>query len=267
MKRTLSLVLAAALCAAQGHAASAGRTHAPARHERPSSAASQAETSRGAAGSDASGSGADSPGSLKLDEAGRELVRSSRAAVLSAGFSEAYFDRHFTPFRVVNRAGDRRVVWRFRAGGHEAYVNDSVGFHTDRRGRRVNTHSVASTLAGARDLGRTITRRRAERLMRSCIGEFEGGAVVFQQFGPRPRTALVFTASSVRPPARAAPPAAGHAAPEDEAGADIIRRAGRKGPPVYLSAVDLQTGRCLKGKAQAGAPKPDDAQESRPRKD
>lgn len=220
MKRTLTFMLAAALCV--------WPALAPAQTSDPDAA--------------------DGP---SLDESARQLVRGSREAFLAAGFSAAYFDRHFRPFKVVNLPGDRRVVWRFRAGDHEAYVDDSVGFYTDEHGRRVDTHSVASTLGAARDPRRTITRRRAERLMRSCIGEFEGGAVAFQQFGAR--TALVFTAATVSPPATPPTPEAWG---ESAAGGDRLRRGGKKGPPVYVGAVDLETGRCLKGRARAGAPGP-----------
>jgi len=231
MKRTLTIVFAAALCA--WPALAPAQTHDPA-------PAGRATAAR--------------------DDDARRLVRGSREAFLAAGFSAAYFDRHFSPFKVVNLPGDRRVVWRFRAGGHEAYVDDSVGFYTDERGRRVDTHSAASTLAPARDPRRTITRARAERLMRSCIGEFEGGAVVFQRFGAR--TALVFTAASVSTPATPPAPAAWA---EAAAGGDRLRRGGRKGPPVYVGAVDLETGRCLKGRARAGAPGPSNAPAPRPR--
>lgn len=236
MNKTLTIVLAAVLCAPTALGAGAGRQ---------TPAAAGAPDRAPAARPPAS-----APDAPPLDEAGRQLVRGSRAAILAAGFSEPFFDRHFTPFKVFNRPGDRRVVWRFRAGGHEAYLDDSVGFYTDRRGRRVDTHSVSSTLAAARDLRLTVTRRRAERLMRSCIGEFEGGAVVFQQFGAR--TALVFTAATASPPQ---PPQPAEWA-EAGAGGDLRLRGGRKGPPVYVGAVDLETGRCLKGRARAGAPGP-----------
>ena len=212
MKRRLTLVLAAALCAA-------------------SAAAAQ------------------SPASDDLSEAERELVRSSRAAIIAAGFSAPFFDRHFSPHKVYDAPGDRRVVWRFRAHGHETFVNDSVGSYTDERGRRFNTHSVAATLAGARDIRRAISRQRAERIMRACIGPFAGGSVVFQQFGDPPRAALVFTATT---PAAPQPPPE----PAEAGGGERLGRGGRRGPPLYVGSVDLETGRCLKGRAQAGAPRP-----------
>lgn len=237
MSGRLAPLLAAALCAAFVAEARAGQTG---RGTPPPSVTSER------------------PEFLKLDEAERELVRGSRAAVIAAGFTPAYFDRHFELFRVVNRPGDRRVVWRFRAAGHETYLADSVGSYADEQGRPRNTHSVSSTLGAARDIRPAVTRRRAERLMRACIGDFEGGAVALQPFGPRARTALVFTAASVPPHAPAAPPAAGQQV-EDEPGRDRIRRGRRRSPTIYLGAVDLETGRCVKGRAQAGAPRREDS--------
>lgn len=226
MKRRLALALAAAaLCAASSTAAAQDARPQPA------------------------------PPAPALDAEARELVRSSRAAIIAAGFSAPFFDRHFSPYRVSTSPGDRRVVWRFRAHGHETFVNDSVGSYTDAHGRRLNTHSVAATLAGARDLRRAITRRRAERIMRSCIGEFEGGAVVFQQFGARPRAALVFAAHTPPPPEASALPANPY--PPEPAGEADRLRGGKKGAPIYLGAVDLETGRCVKGRAQAGAMPPE----------
>ncbi|HYH84341.1 MAG TPA: hypothetical protein VEX60_02600 [Pyrinomonadaceae bacterium] len=215
---------------------------------------------------------------LNLSEAEERLVRGSKDAVVAAGISEAYFDEHFTLFRVFNSPGDRRVVWRFRVGGHEALVSDTVGFYTGANGARVDTHSIASALSSAHDITRTITRRRAERIMRSCIGPFNGGAVVYHATGVPGRASLVFTATSVpRRKSRAelarekrerekraerereereraakqrgqtAPPQLDVLEEEDEGG----------GPPIFIGAVDLETGRCTKGRAQAGPPRPE----------
>src|SRR3712207_8046348 len=52
------------------------------------------------------------------------------------------------------------------------FRSDSVGFYTE-GARRVDTHSVASTLPKTSDIGRTLTRRRAETLMRRCIGPLD----------------------------------------------------------------------------------------------
>jgi hypothetical protein len=188
----------------------------------------------------------------KLGEEERRLVAGSRAALLSLGLSEGYFDRHFSVAKVVNTAGDRRVVWRFAVGEHAAFVNDSVGYYTDQKGRRVNTHSVAASLGAAREIRRTITRRRAERLMRDCIGPFEGGSVIYRAVGTPPRAALVFSASSAAPAAPAGPN--NQTPPPAAAGqSDTIRAGGKKPPPPVIGAVDLQTGRCVTGYALSGA--------------
>lgn len=204
---------------------------------------------------------ADSPAPTEEE---RRLVAGSRAAILSAGLSETYFDRHFAVAKVVNTAGDRRVVWRFRAGEHEALVGDTIGFYTDDKGRRVYTHSITGSLGAAREIGRTITRRRAERLMRACIGPFDGGSVFYQSAGSPPRAALVFSAVSAaapaQSPARASvgnqtlpqrPPAAAAAGSAPEA--DVVKPGGKKPAPPLIGAVDLQTGRCTVGYGLAGA--------------
>ena len=195
-------------------------------------------------------------GELKLTPEEERLVRGSKAELLATGFSEAYFDAHFEPVRVLNTPGDRRVTWRFRVGGHETLVHDSLGFYTGADGRRVNTHTVAATLGVTHDITQTIPAEEASRLMRECIGEFEGGAVVFQRFGEEGRAALVFTAVSVPPPAQ---PAAQPAAPPAQAtGArqDKLKPGGKKKPFLLIGTVDLETGRCVKGVAQVGSPHP-----------
>jgi hypothetical protein len=187
------------------------------------------------------------------------LARDSRAAIVAQGISGPYFDEHFKVLKVVDAPGDRRVVWRFTVNGHEALVNDTVGYYTDARGRVVDTHSVASALPAAHDITRTITRRRAVQLMRACIGRFEGGAVVYRAAGAPARAALIFTASS-------APRRAGREREGRETGrkkvktpsqADVIEEGDNEGgAPVYIGAVDLETGRCTKGLGIADHPRP-----------
>ena len=133
----------------------------------------------------------------------RALVAGSREAIIKTGVSPAFFDRHFRVARVVDGAGDRRVVWRLSVGGHEATVNDSVGFYTE-GARRVDTHSVAATLSETSDITRTITRRRAELLMRRCIGRFRNAQVEYRAHGAAGRAALLLTAHSLVPRRREA---------------------------------------------------------------
>lgn len=195
----------------------------------------------------------------KLTPEEERMVRGSKAELLATGFSESYFDAHFEPVKVSNRPGDRRVTWRFRVGGYETLVHDSLGFYTGADGRRVDTHTVAATLGVTRDILRTITPEQASLNMRECIGEFEGGAVTLQRFGEEGRAALVFSAVSV-PPAAGAQPATPAAAPPAQAttGArqDKLKPGGKKKPFLSIGAVDLETGRCVKGVAQVGSPHP-----------
>src|SRR4051794_7995297 len=106
-----------------------------------------------------------------LTDSEQALVAGSREAIIKTGITPAFFEEHFRLARVLDRPGDRRVVWRLSVGGYEATVNDSVGYYTEGP-RRVDTHSVAATLSQTSDITRTITRRRAELLMRRCIGRF-----------------------------------------------------------------------------------------------
>ena len=198
-----------------------------------------------------------------LTDSERALVAGSREAVISTGITPAFFDAHFSVARVVDSPGDRRVVWRLSVGGHTTTVNDSVGFYTE-GGRRVDTHSVAATLSKTEDITRTITRRRAEQLMRRCIGRFSNPQVEYRAHGDEGRAALLLTAHRVLPPppeSRAARARTGseereareRAQTESPTQHDKVRSKGR-GPSsvILLGAVDLITGECTVGYGQTG---------------
>jgi hypothetical protein len=203
----------------------------------------------------------------ELNDSEKSLAEGSREAIVKTGISEAYFDRHFRLVHVVDRPGDRRVVWRFSVGGHEATVSDSVGFYTE-GGRRFDTHSVAGTLNSTSDLARTIPRPRAEQIMRRCIGRFTNPQVEYRAHGPAGAAALLLTAEALVVPRGGAgrermereerereereererspgSQQADKAEKEDEGGDRII---------VLLGAVDLSTGKCTVGRGQAGPP-------------
>ncbi len=208
----------------------------------------------------------------------RALVAGSRAAIIGTGLSPSFFDSHFRVARVVDRAGDRRVVWRLSVGGHEAAVNDSVGFYTE-GGRRVDTHSVAATLSETSDLTRTITRRRAETLMRRCIGRFRNPQVEYRAHGAGGRAALLLTANSLVPRRREERGREGRERREREEREREARERreraqtggsqeldeigtedeGGEGPVVVLGAIDLVTGECTVGYGQAGPLPPEPA--------
>lgn len=181
-------------------------------------------------------------GDSKLTPEEGRLVEGSRAAIVETGFSGRYFDEHFKLVRVYNSPGDRRVVWRFRLNGYETTVNDAVGFYTDARGRRVDSHMVSASLGRTRDIRRTIPFKRAQRAMKECIGEYSPGSILLQRFDADGRVSLVYTAVSL-------------------AHADEPRPPGQKKKQFYgVGSIDLETGRCIKGVAQFGSPRATDPQ-------
>jgi hypothetical protein len=215
----------------------------------------------------APGSGAQTAPPQELTASERALVAGSRQAIIETGISAAFFDQHFRVARVIDRPGDRRVVWRLSVGGYEATVNDSVGFYTEGP-RRVDTHSVVTALPKTSDITRTLPRRRAETLMRRCIGaSFKEPQVEYRAQGPGGQAALLLTAHVVKPPRResAAERArrekdereAAQTQVQDESERDQLRRkSGGPRPVIILGAVDLVTGECTVGIGQAGSPKP-----------
>ena len=210
-------------------------------------------------------------GAAKLTESEQGLVAGSRLAVLNAGLSGDYFDRHFRLARVVDKAGDRRVVWKFTVNAYQAIVNDAVGFYTE-GGRRVDTHSVSGLLAAAHEIEKTITPREAERAMTACIGPHTDGGVTYAAFGAPPRATLMLNGSSVVKPAGGAEKRSAERRREREERERKARRKSRgskkpaadegeeedegKQPVIYVGVVNLETGKCLKGRAVAGPPQP-----------
>ncbi len=193
----------------------------------------------------------------KLSPEEELLVRESKAAIIETGFSERYFDAHFKPIKVHNSPGDRRVVWRFRLDGYEVIINDSIGFYTDARGRRVDSHMVGAALGRTRDIRRAISFPRAQRAMKACIGEYSPGSILLQRFDADGRVSLVFSAVSLPPPAE---PASGAGQPPPSPAArqlpEGVRPGGKKKPFLGIGSIDLETGRCVKGVAQVGSPQP-----------
>jgi hypothetical protein len=217
----------------------------------PAEAGAQTIPARAASGSTPSGAAKRPEAELKLTPEEERLVRGSKAAIIGTGFSERYFDEHFKPVRVYNSAGDRRVVWRFRLNDYETLVHDSVGFYTDARGRRVDSHMVSASLGRTRDIRRTIPFKRAQSAMKECIGEYGPGSVLLQRFDTDGRVSLVFSAVSL-PPADEPPPTPQGGGPRP----DGARPGGKKKPFLSIGSIDLETGRCIKGVAQVGSPQP-----------
>lgn len=209
------------------------------------------------------------PAGLNLTEGEKSLVGGSRAAILRAGISAPYFEKHFRLVRVVDNIGDRRVVWKFTVNEYEVMVTDAVGFYTD-GGRRVDVNSIASSLASAHDITRTIPRKVAERIMRRCIGNFGNPAIEYRAFGTGGEAALLLTAQSAAAPkvvaSRAERERREREKRERQKREEERKRLQEQGvmtmphedeeedrPKIIIGMVNLETGKCTKGLGIAGA--------------
>jgi hypothetical protein len=222
-----------------------------------------------------SGTSQSATASKELTAAEKVIVQGSRQAILKTGITEPYFDRHFRVARVFNSSGDRRVVWKFSVNGYEATVNDAVGFYIE-GSRRIDTHSVATTLPSTSDITRTITHRQAESIMRGCIGKFTNAQVEYRAHGAGNMAALLFTAQNIVEPkgggaGREARERRERREREERERAERERREKARGqtgggqqldelenegeekdhPVILLGAVDLVTGKCMVGHAQS----------------
>jgi hypothetical protein len=203
-----------------------------------------------------------------LTEGEKRLADGSRKAILRAGISAPYFEKHFRLVRVFDKTGDRRVVWKFTVNEYAAIVNDAVGFYTD-GGKRVDVNSVATSLASAHDITRTIPRKTAERIMRRCIGNFGNQAVEYRAFGTSGAAVLLLTAQSVAAPkvivSRAERERREREERERQKRKEERRRLQEQGvmtmpdeddekgrPKIVLGMVNLETGKCTKGTGIAG---------------
>ncbi len=189
---------------------------------------------------------------IKLNEAERALVAGSRTAIVRSGMSSAYFDRHFTLVQVVNRSGDRRVVWSFSVNEYATTVTDVLGYYTA-NGKRRETHSVTATLGATSEIKRTISRKTADRLMQKCIGSFANPSVEYRAAGNGPAR-LLLTAEAIpklSPPQNDEPPKSSPKA-QVQTDMDVIRDKRRNRPPIIVASIDLESGKCTKGELLAG---------------
>jgi len=187
----------------------------------------------------------------KLTDAERAIANDSRTAIIATGISEKYFEQHYILVRVVNQPGDRRVVWKFSVNGYETSVSDVLGFYT-KDSKRVDTHSVVSSLRRTTEIEKTVSRSAANRIMRQCIGRFAHPTIEFVVMGNEAR--LVLTAESARQTARRSEKEEREqearersTRSQNKQGSDVIENEGNNGPPIITGTVDLQSGKCTKG--------------------
>jgi hypothetical protein len=191
-----------------------------------------------------------------------QLVSASRAAIIKSGVSPQYFDRHFKLHRVYSSPADRRVMWQYAVNEYELVITDSIGSGTV-AGVPHFSHSVSTTLPRLPEIRSTIKRSRAERIMRSCIGPFNSVAVEFRAVN-NSGTGLFLTAVAERRRKDDKERRERHEREEREreereqgktpSGTDFIEEESELKVPLILGAVNLQTGKCTKGRAVAGPP-------------
>ena len=196
---------------------------------------------------------------LTLSPEQRLLLEGSRLAILRTGITPSYFSEHFRVQQVVNKTGDRRVVWKFSINEYDTIIVDSIGYYTE-AGKRINVHGVESLLLATSDIKRTISKARALKIMKSCLGSFANPVVEYKADGSR-KAVLVLNAHSIpksdSPSPNATPEDKKTEASPDQNDHDRIREGRQKPrPPIELGSVNLETGKCVKGIGQAGAPKP-----------
>jgi hypothetical protein len=197
---------------------------------------------------------------LNLTDAEARLVAGSKQAILETGISKPYFEEHFRLIKVVNQSGDRRVVWEYSINGYEATVNDAVGYYTAEDGARVDTHSIKQMLGSTRDIEKTISRKRAETIMRRCIGNYTNPSIVFRSFSAPGGASLYMVASSASTKRDVAEKREEEERRKRErekkttknkaAETDTLREEDDEGEkPSYYGVVNLETGKCAKGRA------------------
>lgn len=185
-------------------------------------------------------------------EAERALVAGSRAAIVRTGISAGYFDRHFTLVKVSNQPGDRRVVWKFSVNEYSTIVSDVLGYYTA-NGKRIDTHSVTTTLGATSEIKRTISRKTANRIIQRCIGSFTNSSVEYRASGNGPAR-LFLTAEAVSklgPPPKEAP-RANPPKTQVQTDMDVIKDKPKNRPPIIVASIDLESGKCTKGELLAG---------------
>jgi len=185
-----------------------------------------------------------------------ELAQSSRKAIIETGFSARYFEEHFRLLETFDKPGDMRVVWRFSMNEYAVRVTDALGYYTENQ-KRIYVHSVRNTLGETRDISRTIPRRRAQALMRTCLGRHAGEATVLMRLSPAEKASLYLTAHSII----GSNPDGAERSRETKSGGRVSkqnpqidepeREVIKPRRPMYLGYINLETGKCSRGRAVA----------------
>jgi hypothetical protein len=195
-------------------------------------------------------------GEVSSVQSSADLEQSSRKAIIETGFSARYFDEHFRPVETFDKPGDMRVVWRFSIDGYAVKVTDALGYYTENQ-RRIYVHSVKNTLGETRDISRTIPRRRARALMRTCLGRHAGETTVLMRLSPTEKASLYLTAHSIIGSARnrversRETTSGGRVSNQNQQRDEPEREVFDPRRPMSLGYINLETGKCTRGRAVA----------------
>ncbi len=193
----------------------------------------------------------------KLTASEAALVEGSKQAILATGISEPYFKTHFKLLSVVDKPSDRRVMWQFSVNEHQTVVTDAIGYYSQ-GGKQIDTHSVAKELGQTSEIRRTVTRARALRILKSCIGPFDAPSVTYGPIDGRAELLLVASARMPGEKTKSGREKEREREREERdkrkaaaAGTDVIEseEEEREQFPITLGAVNLRTGKCTKGAA------------------
>lgn len=191
---------------------------------------------------------------LKLTQAEAILGQGSKRAILETGISERYFDEHFRLLQVVNKPGDRRVIWTFSINEFVATLNDEIGFYTSEEGKLVNIHTIKDALHSTHEISKTISIKQAEKRMRECIGRYTSLTTVYKALLTPDKAGLYLTAVSVikRRDIREGKEHFQRGAKKNTELDESESEENEKKAPMFFGVINLETGICTKGKAVAG---------------
>jgi hypothetical protein len=177
------------------------------------------------------------------------LIDDSRRAIIETGLSAKYFDAYFSLVTVIDKPSDRRVIWRLSINGYETLITDSIGSYAEGT-KQIYTHSVGSALGHTAEIKKTISRGRALKIMKMCIGNFEKPSVEYGRVNDYAQLLLV---------AHAHMPISEIGIPRERrqrdknaiasSGTDVVdsEEENEKRTPIKFGSVNLQTGECTRG--------------------
>src|ERR1700754_1568545 len=178
-----------------------------------------------------------------LNHSQQALVEGSKKAILETGISESYFNAHFQLAKVLDQVSDRRVTWRLAINDYETFVTDSIGYYTEGN-RRVDIHSISKMLGRTTEIKATISRSRALRMLRACLGTFEKPSVHYGPVDGQARLLLVANKQLSKAEERELKEKLEREQPEELKSEEEIEK-----PRYLIGSVNLQTGKCSKSYA------------------